>query len=311
MQYDLFPEHDEARFLAKIDTAIERIRMAEAMSHRYMDSPLYIRISGGKDSSVIQQLAIDSGCDVRFTHSHTTVDTPTTVRFIRSEFERLRSLGYVATILYPEKSMWQLIEHYNGLPPNRKMRYCCSYFKERTVFTDSGRKAFIVTGVRWAESHRRKTRAEFEVIASDPKRSVKVLMEDNDLDRKLFEDCRLKGERVCNPIIDWSDDDVWEYIRRKDLPYNPLYDQGHKRVGCIGCPMVSPTERHKSFEQYPKYRKAYFDAIVRGMAKGRANGIQYTWDLDVGFGTTTNDPTIPATQLFNWWIMSDFIKTDE
>lgn len=45
----------------KIDIAISRIRTASDMSHKYMNDELYVMISGGKDSSVIQQLAIMEG----------------------------------------------------------------------------------------------------------------------------------------------------------------------------------------------------------------------------------------------------------
>ncbi len=101
---------------------------------------------------------------------------------------------------------------------------------------------------------------------------------DNDLGRKLFEDCRLRSERVCNPIIDWSDDDVWDYLKSRGVPYNPLYDEGFKRIGCIGCPMASKAERQKQFERWPKYRVAYIRAFERGMARGRAMGKEYTWE---------------------------------
>lgn len=49
----------------------------------------------------------------------------------------------------------------------------------------------------------------------------------------------------CNPISIWTDDDIWEYIRKYDVPYSPLYDMGYtdsrgiehkiKRNGCLGC----------------------------------------------------------------------------
>lgn len=261
----------------KVTTAIERLHLADQMSRKYMDSPLYVCISGGKDSSVIQQLAIDAGLDVVFSHNHTTVDAPETVYFVRSEFERLRQLGYKTQVLYPKMSMWQLIEHKNGMPPLRTMRYCCQYFKERSTRTEAGKPAFIVTGVRWAESVARKRRGEFEAIASKASNAVRVASNDNDLGRKLFEDCRLRSERVCNPIIDWSDDDVWDYLKSRGVPYNPLYDEGFKRIGCIGCPMASKAERQKQFERWPKYREAYIRAFDRGMARGRAMGKEYTW----------------------------------
>ena len=284
----------------KIKTAIERLRLADSMSRKYMDSPLYVCISGGKDSSVIQQLAIESGLDVVFTHSHTTVDAPQTVHFIRAEFARLRALGYRAQILYPSMSMWKLIEHKNGMPPLRTMRYCCKYFKERSVRCDNGKPAFIVTGVRWAESTRRKERAAFEAIASRAANAVRVSANDNDLSRKLFEDCRLKSERACNPIIDWSDEDVWAFIRSRCVPYNPLYDLGFRRVGCIGCPMASKSERARQFELWPKYRDAYIRAFEKGMARGRALGKEYTWTD--GGGASIPGSITEAEACFRWWI---------
>lgn len=261
----------------KVKTAIERLKMADEMSRKYMGAPLYVCISGGKDSSTIQQLAIESGLEVIFTNNHTTVDAPETVYFIRSEFKRLQELGYKTQILYPKMSMWQLIESKNGLPPLRTMRYCCRYFKERTVRTEEGKPAFIVTGVRWAESANRKKRTEFEAIASKAENAVRVAANDNDISRKLFEDCRLRSERVCNPIIDWTDEDVWEYLRDRKVPYNPLYNEGFTRIGCIGCPMASKEQREKQFERWPKYKEAYIRALDKGIQCGKALGKEYTW----------------------------------
>ena len=38
-----------------------------------------------------------------------------------------------------------------------------------------------------------------------------------------------------NPLADWSEDEVWAYIRRNEVPYNPLYDQGYRSIGCAPC----------------------------------------------------------------------------
>lgn len=271
----------------KVQTAIERIKTAQDMSRRYMNDDLYIMISGGKDSSVIQQLAVESGIKCHFVHSLTTVDAPDTVYFVRSEFKRLEELGYDCKIRRPPKSMWQLIIDANGLPPLRTMRYCCHAIKERPVRTEEGKPAFICTGVRWAESTQRKTRGEFEALASKKDKRVvmtdviteekPVLSNDNELNRKLFEDCKLRSEKVVNPIIDWSEEDVWDYIKDRELPYNPLYDRGFKRIGCVGCPMQNPKERARQFEMYPKFKDAYIRAFELGMKKGIEKGKEYTW----------------------------------
>jgi phosphoadenosine phosphosulfate reductase len=38
-----------------------------------------------------------------------------------------------------------------------------------------------------------------------------------------------------NPLADWSESDVWNYIHEHHLPYNPLHDQGYPSIGCTHC----------------------------------------------------------------------------
>ena len=38
-----------------------------------------------------------------------------------------------------------------------------------------------------------------------------------------------------NPLADWSEQEVWDYIRANDVPYNPLHDQGFPSIGCEPC----------------------------------------------------------------------------
>jgi phosphoadenosine phosphosulfate reductase len=83
---------------------------------------------------------------------------------------------------------------------------------------------------------------------------------DNEAIRRWSENCMKKNEFILNPIIEWSNDEVWEYIRERRLPYNPLYDNGHKRVGCIGCPMRA---NKKELEQNPRYAALYKKAAGR------------------------------------------------
>jgi phosphoadenosine phosphosulfate reductase len=39
----------------------------------------------------------------------------------------------------------------------------------------------------------------------------------------------------ANPLADWSDDDVWAYVRARDLPVNSLHESGYASIGCIHC----------------------------------------------------------------------------
>ncbi|MFC4402631.1 phosphoadenylyl-sulfate reductase [Gracilibacillus xinjiangensis] len=53
-------------------------------------------------------------------------------------------------------------------------------------------------------------------------------------------DNRFKSVKVC-PLIYWTHDDVWDYIRSNNLPYNPLHDQNYPSIGCIPC--TKPVEQ--------------------------------------------------------------------
>jgi phosphoadenosine phosphosulfate reductase len=51
---------------------------------------------------------------------------------------------------------------------------------------------------------------------------------------KLERDER-RGIWKVNPLVDWSEKDLWRYIYKHDLPYNPLHDQGYASIGCAPC----------------------------------------------------------------------------
>jgi phosphoadenosine phosphosulfate reductase len=44
-----------------------------------------------------------------------------------------------------------------------------------------------------------------------------------------------RGVWKFNPLVDWSEDDVWRYVHEHDLPYHPLHDQGYESIGCAPC----------------------------------------------------------------------------
>jgi phosphoadenosine phosphosulfate reductase len=44
-----------------------------------------------------------------------------------------------------------------------------------------------------------------------------------------------RGIVKLNPLADWSEKDIWTYIFRYDLPYNPLHDEGYDSIGCAPC----------------------------------------------------------------------------
>lgn len=272
--------------------AIERLKMFEPRADQ---QPYYLAYSGGKDSDTIKILAQLAGVRFEAVNNHTTVDAPETVYYIRSQKD--------VRVEYPEKTMWQLIVE-KMLPPTRLIRYCCAELKERG---GDGRR--VITGVRWAESIKRKENSDVVKLLKKTKAVIQkaeelgvdfresrqggiVLNSDNDKTRELVEDCYLHHKVVINPIVDWTDDDVWEFLHHYGCESNPLYQCGYKRIGCIGCPMAAK-HRYKEFNDYPKYKLNYIRAFDRMLERRKERGLGSKIEWKSG------------KDVFKWWMGED------
>ncbi len=202
----------------------------------------YLAFSGGKDSQVIYHLALEAGVKFDAHFNVTTIDPPELLRFIKEYYPGVEWRR-------PARSMWKWIET-QGLP-QRTQRWCCRVLKE-----SGGRGRHVVTGVRAGESSRRSGRKMVEACYRDSRR------------------------HYINPIIDWTEDDVWAFIHDRELPYCCLYDEGFKRIGCIACPMAGPEGQKRHFERWPNFRKAYLLAIKRMLEayKERGKEIKENWE---------------------------------
>ena len=268
----------ETNLFRKERMAIERIRAHDPLANGWMDKPYYTAYSGGKDSDVLRILMDLAGARHDLVHNHTTVDAPETVRYVRS-IPRIQI--NMPTYKGQPTSMWRLIAA-RGMPPTRRQRYCCEVLKEQ-----GGADRMVVTGVRWAESAgRRMKRASLEA------RGKLMLNADNDNHRRLFESCTTKLKWVLNPIIDWTDTDVWAFLRYYKCQSNPLYQCGYRRVGCVGCPMAGRKWMLAELEGYPKYRDNYIRAFSRMLASRETEGKPLT-----KWGT--------GQDVYDWWVSQE------
>lgn len=125
------------------------------------------------------------------------------------------------------------------------------------------------------------------------------LNSDNAEARQVLESCYKRRKTLLNPIINWEDEDVWEFIHKYNLPYCKLYDQGYTRLGCIGCPMASQENRISELERYPKYKQNYIRAFEKMLANKRAK----SGTKDV-FWETGED-------VMDWWVLGKGRKSKQ
>lgn len=69
-----------------------------------------------------------------------------------------------------------------------------------------------------------------------------------------------------NPILEWTNEDVWEYIHTYGLPYHPLYDMGFDRIGCWCCPYKT-NEEWKLLEKLFPEKVAFLEQILEERAR--------------------------------------------
>ena len=277
----------------KVDLAIGRLKAFEP------PEGYFLAFSGGKDSQCIYHLAKMAGVKFDAHYSVTSVDPPELIRFIKEYYPDVQR-----EIPHDKDgkpiTMWNLIPR-KLMPPTRLVRYCCEEMKEC-----HGKERVTLTGVRWAESVRRRARQGVAVIQ---KRESIILNDDNDESRRMIEQCYRTHKTLVNPIVDWTDDDVWVFLNEVvKVPHCELYDQGYTRLGCIGCPM----SYHASDEldRYPKFKAAYIRAFEKMIAERNKRGLPTEWKT--------------GEEVMDWWLnggikhgnvdnqihMSDFLTED-
>lgn len=172
-------------------------------------SPIEVSYSGGKDSDVILELTKMAGVNYRAIYKNTTIDPPGTIQHCKNNG---------VEILQPKLTFFQLMEKSGW--PTRRGRFCCDVLKEYKVLD------VAIQGIRRDESTARAARYTEPQV------------------------CRFYGSKknyvsVILPILEWTLDDVSEFVQERNIKLAPhYYDTDgtlhiERRLGCMGCPMRS------------------------------------------------------------------------
>jgi phosphoadenosine phosphosulfate reductase len=125
-------------------------------------------------------------------------------------------------VLFPETlQTWKAFEERYGIAvevhdasnaaaPWTGPEHCCSVAKVAALERALGSAEGWITGIRREQGP---TRADTQLIEEDTKREL----------------------RKYNPLALWTEKDLWQRIFDRDLPYNPLHDQGYASIGCAPC----------------------------------------------------------------------------
>lgn len=259
----------------KINKAIKLLRKAENLALKYSEKGFFLAFSGGKDSQCIYHLAKLAGVKFTAHYSVTSIDPPELMRFIKEKYPDV-------VFDRPKYTFYNLCRKKKSLP-TQKIRFCCQELKET-----GGAGMVCITGIRKAESIKRGKRKEVEISNYKFSGTLDEFNEIYSTDKGGIVHKCIKGKDkvIINPIIDWSDNEVWSFIRNfLKVPYCELYDKGKHRLGCLLCPMSSTNEQRKALMNYPNIKTGFL-RVIKDLKQYYKNGV---WELD-------------EEEILNWYI---------
>lgn len=225
------------------EEAISRIQRFAKIAQA-MELDIAVGFSGGKDSQAVYDLCKRAG--IKFTaYYNECFESNVTKKFIRENYpdvvwRREHKFGFIQNIA----------ENHKGLLPMVQRAFCCEDYKHNNKHVDK----CSITGVRKSESNARASRTAFSFKNKTTRKQMQSVVNEY-----FVENCQSIGTASIIsllPIVDWSDEDVWNYIRIHKLPINPEYAE-HKRIGCMVCPKVNFTSNFKNLMKHPKLIDAF------------------------------------------------------
>jgi phosphoadenosine phosphosulfate reductase len=220
------------------------------------DIEIFVGFSGGKDSVATAEIMRMSGLRYKLFYSFTGIDPPEVVRFIRKQYPE-------CVFLKPKRTFWRNLSV--NVVPSDRLRWCCRTQKKEPGNTMPHQ--WRVMGKRAEESSRR---AKMGCV-------------------NYFE--KLNRWEVY-PLFYWNEAQLWEFIKKNNLPYCSLYDEGFERLGCVVCPYHSEKtgKMHQLYrDRWPRFFELFEKAVTKLYYKRVKQGKKMHYDT-------------PEEYIKNWYL---------
>lgn len=247
----------------KVNLSLRRIEQF----YTAMDGKVYIAFSGGKDSTVLKHLVQSIHPEVPSVFSDTGLEYPEIRDFVKTTD---------SIWVKPKKTFKQVIDEYGYPVVSKSVAYKVSMIRRSgenskssklylTGVTSDGRSA---TSWKLPQKWRFLIDAPFNVspkccdfLKKEPldiysketgrKPIIGIMTEESNTRKKdwfLYGCNSFNGKISSKPMAFWREQDVWEYIKSRELKYASVYDNGISRTGCIFCLFGYWQEAHNRFD---------------------------------------------------------------
>ena len=243
---ELVKERMDMSLDEKIELSVCRVEQW----HNRWDGKIYVAFSGGKDSTVLLHLVRSVFPEVPAVFVQTGLEYPEINKFVNTIDNVIK--------LKPKKTFQQVIEKY-GYPVINKENAQKIYeirntksdkLKNKRLYGDENgngklpQKWHTLLDAPFSISHQccnwlKKNPSKSYEHKSGNKPMLGSMIGESVLRWTTYKKhgCNMyeSGRPMSTPIAFWTEDDVWAYIKRFNLPYSPIYDMGYNRTRCTFC----------------------------------------------------------------------------
>lgn len=225
---------------------------------------ILIGFSGGKDSGVLLDLAVRLfGSDVSVVFNDTGCEFPETYDHIEKvvDYYNLTDFNETKPRHSFFKVLWYSRKTRYPLQALASKRYCCWTLKKLPLMRYGNKRWgelewIAVNGVKNSDSRRRKNYTSFMEIDNTKARY-----------------------HLCQPLVEWTDSNVEEYIDRFKIPVNPIY-QWYDSTGCAPCPC--PNKHHDYYSKLAEHHPRWYYTVWRHRKQDKIYLHEWLTEEEVG-----------------------------
>lgn len=253
-----------------------------------LNGQVYVGFSGGKDSTVLLDLCRVIKTDIKAVFCNTGNEYPDIVRFVR---ELKNTEGYNIDIIYPKLKPREVFEKY-GFPlvskstsaiigkvrrnPNGKV-FENFVLKRESIFKLAEKWMFLIdekfdVSEKCCYQLKKKPFHGYHLNTGLFPISGEMASESVQRQMKYLQagGCNQFGDiTISKPLSIWTEEDIWAYIKKRNLRIADIYNKGSKRTGCMfcgyGCQFKDDNRLKMCYDMYPKMYNMFMNYTNNGI----------------------------------------------